>query len=248
MRKIDVVCATLGTRVPTGLQHLPFTYRYLASTEPGWGEAANALLDKTENDVLFLDDDIEILPSTFDAFEKYYDEADMFGFSLIGPFGQGREWVQSAGQMLVPNGDGLSLSGLDGHIRALMLPCYTAHVGTCCCYIKREVVAAGIRFPLWSDGIHYEDVAFCLDVWLSGFKCLRLPFAAIHHGAENGAGIHKGNDPRFAAKRAINEVRLSWFMEQRRVLDAVMEGRIPMAYRFLQPFEEAWSIPIGGPK
>src|SRR3990172_3021834 len=123
---IDVVCATINGRSPQGLEFLPEPYHLLQSDESPWAVAANNLLDKTEHDVLHIDDDVQILPGTFDLLEKYYDHADVFGFSLVGWCGN-REWIQSAGQMLAPAGDGVWGVGIDNVPLALTRPVYMAH-------------------------------------------------------------------------------------------------------------------------
>jgi GT2 family glycosyltransferase len=235
---IDVVCASKHLVRPKGLEYLPDSYRLFLSDAPGWGRCANELLDKTENDVLFIDDDVELLPGTFDLLAPYYDDAEMFGLSLIGACGTDAdgniiEWVQSSGQMITPKNDGVQFRGLDGMVRTLTIPCYIAHVGTCCAYIKKEVIAAGVRFPLWEDGIHQEDTVFCLQAWLKGFRCLRLPSVGFHHGAVNGAGAIKGRDPNFQEKRLINMRRLEAWVKENGVIEACVDGRIPMHVKFV---------------
>lgn len=231
-----LLVASLGEEGPKGTHYLPGLTCVVRSRQVPWHRAANDLLDRFAQDkslgdgAFFADDDVEILPTTMDLWEKYRGKADMIGFGLLGPYWEsGGYWVQSSGHMLTIDW-GLKLEPLDNNPHALFLPVYLAHAGTCLCWLSRDLVEAGVRFPAW-EGIHFEDVAFCLEAWLSGFRVMRLPTFAYHHGHKSGAGRTKGSDPQFAAKRLANYRRLEAWMKEREVRRACMEGRIPIGVR-----------------
>lgn len=228
---VDVLCATKGERRPAGLENLPFDWEYFEDRSSHWGKAANNLLDlaaERGNDAIFLDDDVEILPTTFDSFLPHQDAAEVFGFSLLGPALNG-VGIQSSGTILVMAKGDLILGSLDHEIIGMTIPVYLAHVGTCLCYIKKEVLKSGVRFPIWG-GMHFEDAAFCYDVWRNGFRCLRLPSVGIHHGAPNGAGITKGNDPMFVIKRDINFRAFREWIEETGLVADCQAKKVPLGF------------------
>lgn len=202
---LDVCIATLGKRKPTGLRYLGtegVDYRILTDSSAPWGAAANALLDASENDVLFMDDDIELLPKTVPpkcALNWLAPDADVIGFMLRDPFNTGKlpqgPYICSA--------QGGQVHPLPAAVGGAMLkPVYCAHVTASLLYVKRSAIDGGLRFPVW-PGSHYEDVAFTMDAWVKGFKVAFVPLLAHHH-MSNAAGATKGVDPDFEARRAQN--------------------------------------------
>ena len=227
---LDVVVATIdNARRPGGLSYLG-EYRYFSDTRAPWAAAANALLDQTEHDVLFIDDDVELLPGSLDLVQRYYDQADLFGISLIAPNGPQGWYVQSAGHMLVPVDGGLALSPYDAF--GTSVPVQAAHAGTCCMYIKQAAAQdKRVRFPEHWTGVHHEDIYFCLSAWLAGYKVARLPSTAIHHSHPNGAGATKAVLPNFHSGRQENMQALIDWMGEVGVFQACQEGRIPVGIR-----------------
>lgn len=221
---IDILLATIDKdRRPIGLEYVPGDSRLLVDTSAPWATAANNLLDRAEHDALFLDDDITLLPSTFDLLERYYNHADVFGFALLTPIADGQAYgIGAAGMLAQPNGQ--LIPARDA--QAILTPHLVAHCTTSLIYIKHHVIAAGVRFPVW-PGAHYEDVAFTYDCWLHGFKVMYLPGAAIHPLTNVGAGKTKSESERFAERRALNEAHLKIWTIECGVPAAIARGEIP---------------------
>jgi GT2 family glycosyltransferase len=224
---IDIVCASLNHRSPRGLEYIPKAWQLHTSSEVPWAYAVNRMLEKTKEDVLHIDDDIEILPSTFDLLDLYYDSADIFGFSLLCPNGAGGWRIHSSGAKLAPRAGDIDLASLDADLASLTTPVYVAHVCASCMYIKRSVIEAGLRFPEW-PGAHYEDVVFTLEAWLAGFRVCRLPSVALHHSHPSGIGLTKLMQPTFNQHRQINEAKLKSYFVERGIFEACLERRIPL--------------------
>jgi hypothetical protein len=216
---IDILVASKNGTLPGGLEHAPAHDVFLSSA-PGWAAASNALLDQAAargNDVLFLDDDATLTPSTLALLPYYRNTADVFGFTLLsGPF------VASAGFSVRPDG-GLNPAQTP---RDIMTPALVAHVTTSAIYLSARVVRAGIRFPIW-PGAHLEDVAFTHACWLAGFKVAYLPGAVDHYITPEGGGITKSADPAFDAQKEVNLNALRGWMIERDVLGAIAAGVIP---------------------
>lgn len=214
-----VLCATAGERQPQGLEHAP-AHTYWEDTRKGWAAAANALLDHAADagaDALFIDDDITLLPETFADIDQWRADDTLVGFKLLDG---GR--VVSAGHMLTTGG--LLLPNPNP-----AQPCYLAHVTASAMWIPHAVLAAGVRFPDW-PGVHGEDVAFTLDVWMHGFKVLYWPSPVLHALAPNGIGLTKANE-RDLGPRLLENARMlgKWTAERRAEL-----GRVPLG---LQSYE-----------
>jgi len=223
---LDVLVATIEhERRPGGLQYAG-EHRYIYNTIAPWAAAANSLLDAAENDALFIDDDVELLPGSLDLIERYYDQADLFGINLIAPNGPQGWYTQSAGHMLIPTDDGIGLQPFNTF--ATSVPCLVAHAGTSCMFIKRKVIEAGIRFPTDWTGVHHEDAAFCLAAWCAGFRVARLPSVAIHYTHPIGAGVTKATRPDFHSGREKNEAHLAAWMSEHHIAERVEDGAIPL--------------------
>jgi GT2 family glycosyltransferase len=221
------LCATTGARQPQGLEHAGVS-SLLTDSRPGWAAAANALLDLAASrgdDALFLDDDIEL---TADSLRFLWwpliDAADVFGFTL---FTNGT--VTSAGFHATADG-GLRPQQM---LVDIMRPSLVAHVTASCLYIKREVLQAGIRFPVW-PGQHHEDVAFTYDCWLRGFRVAYVPGVVHHHmNMAVGVGATKSLLPTFQQDRAINAECLRRWIAEHGVPQAIAAGQIPTGFRGL---------------
>lgn len=220
---IDVVCATLGRRSPQGLEHAG-PHRLLTDSSPGWATAANALLESATGDVLHLDDDTELTADSFRLLDQCYDVADVFGFTLFTGGG-----ITSAGFHATADGGLRPQTAMMDIFR----PGLVAHVTASCLYIKRHVLEAGVRFPVW-PGQHHEDVAFTYECWLRGFKVAYLP-GVVHHHMDQAmrVGATKSTLPTFHADRAVNYDCLQAWIRERGVPAAVADGRIPSAWRAL---------------
>lgn len=213
---IDVVCATLGQRDPIGLEYAG-EHRLLVDGSPGWATAVNALLDRSDHDVLHIDDDIELTPHSLSLLASVYDHADVFGFTLFtgGGISSAGFYTQPDGQ-LVPQRNTLDL----------FRPGLVAHCTASCLYIKRRVIDAGVRFPVWR-GQHYEDVAFTFDCWLRGFRVAYVPGVVHHHMDPVGVGATKAKIDGFNAARAVNHTELWRWIAEHDVAGAIRDGRVP---------------------
>lgn len=214
---LDILCVTTGQRAPQGLEHVPWEYRYLTDSSPGWGQAANALLDQASaagHDALFLDDDVILTADTFSALADYRDKAEMFGFDLHDLSEQ-----RQVGARHVRNDAG----AIEDWVRPG--PAYVAHVSTSACYIAHRVLAAGVRFPIW-PGLHWEDVAFCFDVWAHGFRVLAIP-GRVDHDIAGGVGATKRHDPAFWARWHRNTAEFGAWCRARDL------SRVPVGERWV---------------
>lgn len=221
---VDVLVATKDGKDPAGLEHFPCQCRLLTESRPGWAHAANALLDyaaATGHDALFVDDDVTILPETFEQFGRYYPLADVFGFRLRNPSGQ--EQVGWGLQKPNPYPD-----------RA----CYLAHVTASLLYIRAEVLRAGVRFPVW-PGLHFEDIQFTYDCWAHGFAVAYLPLPALHDlGPTEGGhmlGATKRHEPDIARRRAVNHRCLDQWAIKHNLRRMAEDGRIPFGVWGIDP-------------
>jgi hypothetical protein len=203
--------------MPGGLNYTPQPSEYLYSTMAGWARASNHLLDvadKAGADVLFVDDDIRLLPTTFSEMPQWLPLADVIGFRLT----QGGRTV-SAGHVLYDDGLLLPNQYPDE-------PAYLAHVTASAMYIKNRVLKAGIRFPEW-PGVHSEDVAFTHDVWMHGFQVLYWPSPVEHALEPSGIGATKAHEADLPSKLQENTNHLhSWCAA--RDMSRVLRGRQPL--------------------
>jgi hypothetical protein len=177
-------------------------YRVLTDEAAPWGEAANNLLNRSKNDVLFMDDDIELLPKSIPPkpiLDWLAGDASIIGFMLRDPNNVGK--VPQGPYNCVVAGDRIDpVPATSGG--AMLKPVYCAHVTASLLYIKRQAIDANLRFPVW-DGSHYEDVAFTLSAWMHGFKVAYIPMLA-HHLMSGAGGATKGVDPAFDERRMKN--------------------------------------------
>lgn len=204
LRSVLVACKE--TKTPSGLGHLNQIGQYalLQSTAVPWAYAANILLDQAValgGDALFLDDDVTLTADSLTGVRQYYDHADIFGLDLHALDGARQVGARHTwdGQVL--------------HDWVEPGPAYVAHVSTSAVYIKHSVLAAGIRFPVW-DGVHWEDVALCLEAWRQGFKVLAVP-GLVHHAIEGGVGATKRRTPEFWGRWGANKAAFqAWCAER----------------------------------
>lgn len=225
--------ACVATKNP-GSIHESVTRRFhnntlMISSEPGWANAANSLLDRAArrkdiDGVLFLDDDIQLTDTSLELLPKYRHQADIIGFSLFKPTPSGLI-PQSCGHQFVPHNGSVVLIPLSS-AADMLTPLYCAHVTASCVYINRNILRAGIRFPVW-DGEHYEDVVFTIRAWMHGFKVAYVPGLVIHHFGQT-AGRTKEADSNFDQKRNKNlQQLLSWYKEIN-LVDLCVRGVVPL--------------------
>jgi GT2 family glycosyltransferase len=210
---LAILVATKGDRQPQGLEHAP-AHTYLEDTRPGWAKASNVLLDRAAAagaDALFLDDDVTLLPETFEDMAQWRTADTVVGFQI-----RGGDVVISAGHYL--SRGGILLPNRDAHT-----PAYMAHVTASAMYIPHAVLAAGVRFPDW-PGVHSEDAAYTYDVWLHGFKVLYWPSVVLHEVAENGIGLTKVDEPNLGARLLENARQLGMWMQEHKVMERVPTG------------------------
>lgn len=179
------------------LRHIPFGYRLHLMTEgKSWPEAINSGIKESTGDVLFMDDDIQVLPETFKDFESYYPKADIFGFKLLFP----NRFIQHAGGCVNRNnlghyGHGAS-AGFDE-------PTYVSHVTASLMYVKRSVIDKIGGIAIDYPGDQFEDVDFNLRAINAGFKILYVPGEAIHSESQT-----KKQDVKFLERFAANKAEL----------------------------------------
>lgn len=217
---LNVLVATKDDREPGGLEHIGDTFVLHTSTLSGWSNAANALLDdavQLGSDALFLDDDVTLTEGCLDAVQAYYDQADLFGLDLHTMSGERQQ-----GARHILDADGVP------HDWVHPGPAYVAHVSTSAIYIKHAAVAA-LRFPVW-PGVHWEDVAFCLDAWLKGLRIMAVP-GRVDHAIEGGVGTTKRHTPEFWVKWSTNMQHMTAWMSERGVPAALADGRVPVGVR-----------------
>jgi hypothetical protein len=220
----DVLVASKDGVAPQGLEHLPSTWPLTISQTAGWAVASNELLDGAQHDVLFLDDDIELLDETFDLLGLYWGRAEVFGFTLYLP---DHVTQQSAGWVFE----------IPGGLRRLSVPVpsYVPIVTASCMVVKRAVLEAGVRFPVW-PGSHLEDVAFMLDCWLHGFRVCCLTGRALHHMSDMaGIGRTKAQQPDLGGLLQQNRQRLEEWVVAHDVAGALADGLIPSGTVWLCP-------------
>lgn len=216
MSTINVLVASYGPRRPGGLEHLP-SYRYYSNSTLGWALASNQLLEyvaEDDYDALFLDDDVTLTAGCLDGVRAHYAAADVFGLDLHAMDGTRQ---QGARHILDANGV--------PHDWVAPGPAYVAHCSTSAIYLKAAAVRA-LRFPIW-PGMHWEDVAFCLDAWLHGLKVLAVP-GLVHHAIEGGVGATKRHDDAFWPKWRMNMEAMTVWMREHDVAQALADGRIPI--------------------
>jgi len=221
MLNILVACKT--EKAPDGLEFVG-EHCVLYDTHASWGVASNNLLDQAAElggDALFLDDDVTLTPGCLDVLRVYAHAADIFGLDLHDMTG-----ARQAGARHVMDTSGVL------HDWVQPGPAYVAHCSTSAIYIKQDVLHANVRFPIW-DGIHWEDVAFCLDAWLHGFRLLAVP-GYVHHNIVGGAGATKRHAPEFWEKWAKNRQYFGAWMGEKGVMQALADGRVPVGAQTIE--------------
>lgn len=192
---ITVLVSSKNRAAPLGLEHLHGNYRLIMDDTPGWAVSANRLLDRAViygDDALFLDDDTTLTAESLCGVEMYRTHADVFGLDLHTMDGE-----RQAGARHIFTEQGDLIEWIDSG------PAYVAHVSTSAIYLTAKALASGVRFPIW-PGIHWEDVALCLDYWRNGLKVLAVP-GRVNHAISGGVGMTKRHDPMFWARWMQNK-------------------------------------------
>lgn len=212
---LNILVASKDRKSPGGLHVVDGGVRLLIDNRAGWAEGANALLDQAAalgGDALFLDDDVTLTLDSLVGVQAHYAVADIFGLDLHDMSGARQ---QGARHVLTEDGD------LVDWVQPG--PAYVAHVSTSAIYLKESVLRSGVRFPIW-PGVHWEDVAYCMDAWLKGFKVLAVP-GRVDHAIEGGVGATKRYLPQFFTHWTQNKQALAqWAHDQR----AFEQGIIPI--------------------
>ena len=215
---LNILVACKVPKTMEGLRFIRDEQRIIFDTRKGWAEASNALLEQAAalgGDALFLDDDTALTPASLDGVKAHYFDADLFGLDLHDMNGE-----RQAGARHILGADGALVDWVQPG------PAYVAHVSTSAIYIKERVLRAGVRFPVW-PGIHWEDVAFCLDAWLSGFKVMAVP-GYVHHAIVGGVGATKRHDADFWNRWGRNRQAFYDWCGERGMMQALAEGRVPI--------------------
>lgn len=228
---LNILVACKEPTTPGGLEHIPGVqgrdWQIIYDLAPGWAVASNALLDlaaELGGDALFLDDDATLTETTLLRLPELYDRAEVFGFTLVDEQGH----ITSAAHELYANGQIFPRSAAMAGT-----PAYVAHVTTSAIYLKESVLRAGVRFPIW-PGIHKEDVAFTFSCWLAGQRVLYIPGKVIHPLEDIGVGRTKAQEQGLQAKLDLNNVALTQWMIDHKVMEAARAGRIPFGSRKLE--------------
>lgn len=218
-RELDLIIPSMGGSQAlislSTLYLLPFRYKLHLILNRSWVDAINeGILRRTHsNNVLIMDDDVFLHPTTFKDFDKYYPLADVFGFKLLYPNGQ----VQHAGGAYV-NDNGKSNIG---HIKpgenqdAVNQPYYCCHCTAALLYIKGYVIdAIGGASPDFAEGLNYEDVDLSFRIIKAGFQILYIPNTATHmHGISKSTFFSK-DDLRSRTEKSFNLLKERYFTDQ----------------------------------
>lgn len=224
---LNILVACKETKAPGGLEFIGeflHDWRIIYSSIPGWANAANALLDWSARegcDALFLDDDTTLTAGCLAGVHAHYTEASLFGLDLHDLTGS-----RQAGARHILDKEGAL------HDWVAPGPAYVAHVSTSAIYLKEDFIQSGVRFPVW-DGIHWEDVAFCLDAWLHGFKVMAVP-GYVHHAIVAGVGATKRHTPEFWEKWASNRQAFGAWCGEHQIMQALARGDVPVGVRELE--------------
>lgn len=213
-----------------GLEFLPID-EVLTDGEGRWAEAANRLLDKVAGeDCYFFDDDIEFV--TWMPTEGPF---DVTGFCLFAPTVDGQMMLQSAGfEACLIEGEEVPVLVPERSAAHLLQPMAYAHVTASCIWLSHEATRR-LRFPVWEEGEHYEDVAFTYSAWMEGLTVGRVPLTVHHHmNARAGAGWTKAMNPEFYPKRLQGERELNAWIRRQGVADHIKTGAIPSLARSLE--------------
>ena len=203
-----------------GLDHIPWEYEVHTSTAKPWAKAANDLLDESAargRDAIFVDDDIEILPETFEVLEPLIPYADVFGFMMLRPGGS----LLSGGHEATDDGTPFPMITEP----AIHETAYVSHVTASLMYLKRSAVEK-LRVPRW-PGQHYEDVAFSYDAWLKGLRVLYVPRPCLHDVTNENIGASKGKIPNFWELNGVNRQEMAQWAVGHGVREAIAKRVIP---------------------
>lgn len=224
MINLSVLVATIRDTRPGGLDHLP-PHTLRVDGRPGWSASANALLDAAADDghaAVFCDDDVTFTPEAWPAVLAHRERADVLGFRIAVP---GRGDAPGAQHVLDADGRMFDRPLIDR-------PCEVAHVTTTACYLSPRAVAQ-LRFPEW-PGVHSEDVAFCLDAWLSDLRVAYVGGLVWHDMTGHGIGQTKVHTPDLMPRLMANSAALRQWMDERGVVAALRDGRIPVGQRWME--------------
>lgn len=219
---IDIVVVTQNDKLPLGLEFIKDEFNLIVEKEGRWEIAANRALDKTNHDVLFLDDDIELNKETFRLLNVFKGKIDLIGFTLYNIFNNEKK-LQTTGFKL----DIVDNAPIISETNDPKTPKLLAHVTTSLIYISKKTIDCGIRFPTW-PGLHKQDVAFSIDAWLHGLKVAHIPGDAIHRQEIYGIGPTVWNKENRKELMQLNRQCLADWMQEKNVVEKAQKGIIPL--------------------
>lgn len=202
---LNILVASKEPKEPGGLHYLP-PHRVIYSHAVPWGRAANDLIEQAARlggDAIFCDDDVTFQLNslgvlfkshllTMDFPTPLYSLADAFGFDLHDTSN-----TRQAGARHILQEDGSIPEWVHPG------PAYVAHCSTSAIYLKESALRSGARFPEW-PGIHWEDVAYCMDLWAHGCKVMAVP-GLVLHDIVGGVGATKRHSAEFWQKWQHNQ-------------------------------------------
>lgn len=224
---LNILVASKEPKEPGGLEYLP-PHRVIYSHAVPWGRAANDLIEQAAQlggDAIFCDDDVTFqkeslfhlntrLGQSFGGHfgKTLYELGDAFGFDLHDTSN-----TRQAGARHILADDGSIPEWVHPG------PAYVAHCSTSAIYLKQSALRSGARFPEW-PGIHWEDVAYCMDLWAHGCKVMAVP-GLVLHDIVGGVGATKRHSPEFWQKWQHNQAAFrQWCAEHD--LSKVVRGAV----------------------
>jgi hypothetical protein len=146
----------------------------------------------TDDDILFVGDDIEFTPGWYEALKKYYDSGDILGLSTLYP---GTEIVQDRGYDLIRLGERITLEAKErGRPAAVTAPFGCRRCDAVCgCFmlVKASVFSRVRRFD--EDGRNrWGEFIFASEASHHGATIAVIDHFLYHHGESTKANRDMG--------------------------------------------------------
>jgi GT2 family glycosyltransferase len=159
----------------------------------------------TDDDILFVGDDIEFTPGWYEALEKHYDSGDILGLSMLYP---GTGMVQDRGYDLIRLGERITLEAWErGRPVAGTLPFGTRYCDAVCgCFmlVKARVFSRVSRFDEAGRN-RWGEFIFASDARHSGARVAVIDHFLYHHGNST-----KANRDKVLSSVSYQVERLMW--------------------------------------